>query len=352
MIDFAHKEFFYSLAILPALVAIYLLSLFLRKKAIERFGETALFKRLSGESSLPKKNLKFILALIALSFILISLIDPETGAHLENVTNNGSDIVITLDVSNSMNAQDITPSRLERAKEAIEQLIDRLQGDRIGIVIFAGQPLVQLPITTDYSAAKMFLSEINSTLIPVQGTAIGAAIERSAVLLLDEGDSTFSKRSKSIILITDGENFQDDAVAAAREAASRGIVIHTIGIGSPEGVPIPVYADGKLTGYKKDKDGTTVVTKLNMNLLESIAQNTGGICVQGSSSDMGLDKVVDQINKMKKSKITLKRYSDYNEHFLPFAFIALMLLIIDIFVTENKTKWYQQLNLFGKQNEK
>jgi Ca-activated chloride channel homolog len=351
MLEFAHKDFFYTLAVLPLLIMVYLLALYLRKKAIGKFGESALFTKLSNESSLAKKNLKFILALVALGFILIALIDPETGAHLENVTNSGSDIVLALDVSNSMNAQDVTPSRLERAKQAIEQLIDKLQGDRIGIVIFAGQPLVQLPITTDYSAAKMFLDEINSSLIPVQGTAIGSAITRSALLLLDEGDSTFSKRSKSIILITDGENFEDDAVAAAKEAASKGIIIHTIGIGSPEGVPIPIYANGKLSGYKKDKDGTTVITKLNLNLLESIAQNAGGICVQGGSADMGLDKVVDQINKMKKSKITIKRYSDYNEHFLPFAFIALALLIIDIFVTENKTKWYQKLNLFGKRNE-
>ncbi len=352
MLEFAHKEFFYALALLPALVAIYFATLYLRKKAIERFGETLLFKRLANESSLSKKNLKFILALVALFFLMVAVIDPETGAHFENVTNTGSDIVIALDISNSMNAQDISPSRLERAKEAIEQLINKLQGDRIGIVVFAAQPLVQLPITTDYSAAKMFLDEINSGLIPMQGTAIGAAIDRSATLLLDEGDSTFSKRSKSIILITDGENFEDDAVLAAKEAGNRGITIHTIGIGSPDGVPIPVLTNGKLSGYKKDKEGNTVVTKLNLNLLEAVAQSSGGICVQGNSSDIGLNKVVEQINKMKKGKISLKRYSDYNEHFLPFVFIALALLVIDIFVTENKTKWYQRLNLFGKQDEK
>jgi Ca-activated chloride channel homolog len=352
MLDFAHKEFFYALAILPILVAIYFAALYLRKKAIVRFGETRLFKKLIGESSLSKKNLKFILTLIALAFILIALIDPETGATLENINTNGSDIVIALDVSNSMNAQDIPPSRLERAKEAIEQLINKLQGDRIGIVIFAGQSLVQLPVTTDYNAAKMFLGDIKSDLIPVQGTAIGGAIDRSAILLTDDGENGTSKRSKSIILLTDGENFQDDAVAAAKDAASKGIVIHTIGIGSPDGVPIPVFTNGKLTGYKKDKDGNTVITKLNMNLLETIAVNSGGICVQATSSDVGLDKVVEQISKMKQSKIAQKRYKDYNEHFLPFVFIALILLIIDIFVTENRTKWYHQLNLFGKTNEK
>lgn len=352
MLDFAHKEFFYALILLPALVAIYFLALYLRKKAIERFGETVLFKKLTGESSLAKKNLKFILALIAFAFILIALIDPETGSHLENINTNGSDIVIALDVSNSMNAQDIQPSRLERAKEAIQQLIDKLQGDRIGIVIFAGESLVQLPITTDYSAAKMFLGQIQSNLVPVQGTAIGEALTRSANLLLNEGDSAFSKRSKSIILISDGENFEDDAVAAAREAASRGIRIYTIGVGSPEGVPIPIESNGQITGYMKDKDGNTVITKLNMNLMESIAMNAGGISVLATSSDMGLDKVIDQINKLKKSKVSLKRYSDYDEHFLIFAFIALILLIIDNFVTEKKTKWYQQLNLFGKPNEK
>jgi len=352
MIDFAHKEFFYALIALLLLVALYFLSLYLRKKAIARFAETALFKRLTGSSSLAKKNLKFILALSALAFLTIALIDPETGAHLENVNSSGSDIVITLDVSNSMNAQDISPSRLERAKEAVEQLINKMQGDRVGIVIFAGQSFVQLPITTDYNSAKLFLGEINSTLIPMQGTAIGEAITRSANLLMDEADSLTSKRSKSIILITDGENFEDDAVTASKEAASRGIVIHTIGIGSPEGVPIPISVNGKSTGFKKDKDGNTVITKLNINLLETIAANAGGICVQATNSDVGLDKVASQINKMKKTNISIKRYRDYNEHFMIFALLALILLIIDSFVTEKKTKWYQQLNLFGKQNEK
>ncbi|HTB32820.1 MAG TPA: VWA domain-containing protein [Bacteroidia bacterium] len=352
MLEYAHKEFFYALAVLPILVAVYFLALYLRKKAIKRFGETAIFKKLTSDSSLSKKNLKFILALAGLAFLIIALIDPETGAHPENINTSGSDIVITLDVSNSMNAQDIMPSRLERAKEAIEQLINKLQGDRIGIVIFAGQSIVQLPITTDYNSAKLFLSEIKTDLIPVQGTAIGEALDRSANLLSGETDSTFSKRSKSIILISDGENFEDDALAAAREAAAKGIVIHTIGIGSPDGVPIPIETNGKLSGYKKDKDGNTVITKLNIGLLESIALSTNGICVQATSSDLGLDKVVEQIGKMKKANVTIKRYRDHNEHFMIFIFIALLLLIIDIFVTENKTKWYQQLNLFGKSNEK
>ncbi len=352
MIEFAHKQFFWALAALPILIGVYLLSLYLRKKAIARFGETALFMRLAKDSSLPKKNLKFILALLALAFVIFAMIDLETGAHLENVTTSGSDIVITLDVSNSMNAQDIAPSRLERAKEAIQQLIDKMEGDRIGIVIFAGQSFVQLPITTDYNSAKLFLSEIRTDLIPTQGTAIGEALTRSANLLMDESDSDFSKRSKSIILISDGENFQDDALAAAKQAAGRGITIHTIGIGSPDGVPIPVSSNGKENTYKKDKEGNTVITKLNMALLQDIAVNAGGVCIHASNSDVGLDRVAEQINKAKKTRATIKRYRDYNEHFLPFIFIALILLIIDIFVTEKKTKWYAQLNLFGKSDEK
>jgi len=352
MLTFAHKEFFYALLALPALIAIYLVSLRMRKKAIERFGDTALFKKLAGESSLSKKNLKFVLALIALAFILIAVIDPETGGHLENLNTTGSDIVIALDVSNSMNAQDVAPSRLKCAKEAIEQLLDKLHGDRVGIVIFAGESLVQLPITTDYNAAKMFLNEIQTSSVPVQGTAIGGAIDKSVALLMDEGDSTFAKRSKSIILISDGENFEDNAATSAAEAANKGITIHTIGIGSPDGVPIPIFTNGKLTGYKKDKDGNTVVTKLNLSLMETIAQSAGGICLHATSSDIGLDKVISQINKMKKNNVTEKRYTDYNEHFLPFAFIALILLIIDVFIREKRTKWYHELNLFGKQNEK
>jgi Ca-activated chloride channel family protein len=346
MLQLAHKIFLYALAIIPIAILVYLLAMRMRNKAIKNFAEKPLFNRLAGDSSLSKKNLKFILLLVSLTLLIIALVDPEIGSHVENVERKGSDIVIALDLSNSMNAQDILPSRLERSKEAIEQMIDKLQGDKIGLVVFAGQAFVQLPLTTDYGAAKMFLEDINTGMIPVQGTAIGDAINTSADLFLQQDNSVGSaSRNKAIVLITDGENFEDDALQAAKDASAKGIIIHTIGMGSPEGAPIPV--GGSQSGFMKDKDGHIVVTKLDLNLLQQIAEAGGGTCVRASSSDAGLETILGQINKMDKKMISEKVYRDYDEQYELFVIPALLILVLDIFITERKTKWYQRLNLFG-----
>ena len=351
MLQFAHIIYVYALAAIPVLIFVYWLAMRSRKKAIKNFAEVALFQKLSPESSVSKKNLKFILELFAVLLLIGAMIDPEIGSHEETVERKGSDIVITLDVSNSMNAQDILPSRLEKAKQAIEQLINQLEGDRLGMVVFAGQPYVQLPITTDYSAAKMFLQNINTGMVPVQGTAIGTAIDMSVGLLANQTSSA-NGRNKAIILITDGENFEDDALRAAKDAASQGIIIHTIGMGSAEGAPIPAYANGQQTGFMKDKDGNTVVTKLNADLLQQIAVATNGTSIRATSSDAGLDNILGQIRKMGKKLISSKVYRDFDEQFEFFILPALLLLLLDLFITEKKTKWYQRLNLFGATNEK
>jgi Ca-activated chloride channel family protein len=348
MLRLAHIEFIYVYAVIPVLILIYLFFLKQRKKSIRSFAEVSLFKKLTEDSALSKKNLKFILQMLALCFVILALVDPETGSHLETVETKGSDIVIALDVSNSMNAQDLMPSRLEKAKQAVEKLISQLHGDRLGIVVFAGQPFIQLPLTSDYQAAKMFLQTVSTNMIPVQGTSIGSAIEMSADLFNDQNNSS-SGRNKAIVLITDGENFQDDALQAAKTAnANNGIVFYTIGMGSPEGAPIPVYSNGQLTGYKKDKDGNTVTTKLDLNLLQQIAGETGGICIRASNNDAGMDKLSEVLNKKGGKAVTEKKYRDFSEQFEFFIVPALLLLIIDLFVTEKKTKWYQRLNLFGK----
>jgi len=346
MLQIAHKIFFYALAFVPVAILVYWLMMYLRKKSIKSFSELALYSRLAPESSVSKKNLKFILSLVAVTLLITAMIDPEIGSHLETVERKGSDIVICLDVSNSMNAQDIMPSRLERAKQAIEKLIGELQGDRIGIVVFAGQPFVQLPLTTDAGAAKMFLGTINTNMVPVQGTSIGTAIDMSASLFTQEANVN-NGRSKSIILITDGENFEDDALAAAKAAAEQGITIHTIGMGSPDGAPIPIYTNGQQAGFMKDKDGNTVVTKLDINLLQQIAVAGGGSCVRATSSDAGLEAILDQQRRTSKKLFTEKVYRDYDEQYELFVIPALLILVLDIFITERKTKWYQRLNLFG-----
>ncbi|HTB07882.1 MAG TPA: VWA domain-containing protein [Bacteroidia bacterium] len=345
MLQLAHKIFLYAFAIVPVAVLIYWYAMVRRRKAIRDFAEAPLFKKLASDSSLSKKNLKFILQLIAICLLICGMVDPEIGSHLENVERKGSDIVIALDVSNSMNAEDIQPSRLERSKEAIERLIDQLQGDRIGIVVFAGQPFVQLPITSDYSAAKMFLQNINTGMIAVQGTSIGSALDMSADMLMNQAGGAVG-RSKSIVLITDGENFEDDALRAAKAAAEQGIVVHTIGMGSEEGAPIPT-TNGGVSGFMKDKDGNTVVTKLDIQLLQQIAAASGGTCVRATTSDAGLNSILGQINRMGKKIMAEKVYKDYDEQYEWFIIPALLLLLIDIFITEKKTKWYHRLNLFG-----
>lgn len=351
MLQYAHKIFAYGLAVIPLMVLVYWLAIRSRNKAIQVFAEVPLFKKLSPESSLSKKNLKFILELFAVLLLVVAMIDPEIGSHEEKVERRGSDIVIALDVSNSMNAQDILPSRLEKSKQAIEKLIGDLEGDRLGIVVFAGQPYVQLPITTDYAAAKMFLQNINTGMAPVQGTAIGSAIDMS-VNLLSNQTAASAGRNKAIVLITDGENFEDDALRAAKDAAGQGIVVHTIAMGSPEGAPIPIYMNGQQAGFMKDKDGNTVVTKLNADLVQQIAVATNGTSVRATSSDAGLDNILSQIRKMNKKLISSKVYRDFDEQFEFFIIPALLLLLIDIFITEKKTKWYHNLNLFGATNEK
>ncbi|HTA84383.1 MAG TPA: VWA domain-containing protein [Bacteroidia bacterium] len=350
MLQMAHKIFYYALAVIPVTILVYWLAMRMRKKAIKNFAEISLYSRLAPESSVSKKNLKFILSLIAITLLVWAMIDPEIGMHPEKVERKGSDIVICLDVSNSMNAQDIMPSRLERAKEAIEKLITELHGDRIGLVVFAGEPFVQLPLTTDAGAAKMFLGTINTSMIPVQGTSIGSAIDTSVGLFTQQANS--NGRSKSIILITDGENFEDDALSAAKSAAEKGIVIHTIAMGSAEGAPIPTYSNGQQSGFMKDKDGNTVVTKLDLNLMQQIAVAGNGSCVRASTSDAGLETILDQIRRMgtKSSEETIFR--DHDEQFELFIIPALLILLIDIFITEKKTKWYQRLNLFGAANGK
>lgn len=249
--------------------------------------------------------------------------------------------MICLDVSNSMNAEDIKPTRLERSKQAIYRLIDKLQGDRIGLIVFAGQAYVQLPITTDYGAAKLFLSSVNTDIVPTQGTAIGAAVD----LAIDAvGDST--SKNTSIIVITDGENHEDDAVEATKRAAEKGIIVHTIGMGSPGGAPIPVYRNGMRVSFLQDGNGQTVVTKLAPDVLQQLAEAGKGKFVRASNNDDGLDIILKEINAVEKKEFGAKMFTDYEDQFQYFVAAALLLLLIEFIITESKSKWIQQLNLF------
>jgi len=349
MVRFADIYFLYGLLLVPLFIILFWMMVRWKKKALRLFGETSIISQLIPDVSKSKPVFKFIVLMLAYVFLIFGLANPQVGSKLVEVKRKGVDLMLALDVSNSMLAQDIKPNRLKRAKNAISKLIDMLDGDRIGIIVFAGKAYTQLPITTDYGAAKLFLSTINTGYIPVQGTAIGSAIE------LAESSFDFSdnekQKNKAIVIISDGENHEDDAVATAKAASEKGIVVHTIGMGSPEGAPIPTSERNFNNRFKKDKEGGTVVTKLNEIMLQQIAAASNGTYVRASNSDVGLKKIFKEINKMEQQEYESKTFSDYEDRFQYFIAVCLILLLLEFLIFEKKSKWFSKINLYGKQSK-
>jgi len=340
MIKFEEIYYLYWLAAIPVFFVLFYYMILQRKSRMKKMGDMVLLKKLM--PSQPKQKLwwKFTLYSFIYALIIVGLANPQIGSKLEKVERKGVDLMIALDVSNSMLAQDIKPDRLARAKRAISKLIDKLQGDRIGIVVFAGRAYTQLPITADYSAAKLFINTIDTDIVPTQGTSIGQAINLCLQAFND------SKHEKAIIVITDGEDHDDDPVSAAETAEKRGVSVYTIGVGLPDGAPIPVYSNGKQTGFKKDLSGKTVVTKLDEITLQKIAAAGKGIYVRANNTTAGLKDVFVRINKMKKQKYESKVFSDYEDRFQYFIAAALFLLILDVFVSDKRSKWAGKFNIF------
>jgi Ca-activated chloride channel family protein len=340
---FENSLFLYGLLLVPIMVLIFLMALNWRKKALNKIAEKGLQNIVLPQLSSAKIIWRFTFWCLAMVLLIIAIANPQFGTKLEEIKREGIDIMIALDVSNSMKAQDLQPNRLENAKQSIGRLINNLNDDRIGIIVFAGQSYVQLPITTDYSSAKLFLQSISCDMIPAQGTAIGSAIE-----LAIESFDPKSSASKSIIVITDGENHEDDAVKAATAAAEKGIIVHTIGMGSESGLPLPLVVNGNIVGYRKDNEGNTVVSKLNTALLKEIAVSGKGIFVQAGKSQSSLNVVMDELNKMDKKEYASKRYTDYEGRFQFFIAAAILLLISESMLSERKSKFLQKLNLFNE----
>jgi Ca-activated chloride channel family protein len=345
MYQLENKYYLYALDLIPVFIIVYWLMSRWRKNALKAYGDPFVIQQLFPDVSKTKRIWKFILFTLAFTLVIIGIVNPQVGTKLEEVKRKGADLMICLDVSNSMKAEDIQPNRLEKSKQAIAKLLDKLEGDRIGIIVFGGEAYVQLPITTDYAAAKLFLEGINTDMIPTQGTAIGAAINLAMESFgKDEG------KNKAIVIITDGENHEDDAIKAAEAAAEKGVTIHTIGMGSADGSPIPVYRGTVREGFRKDKEGNTIVTKLNEQALQEIAAAGSGIYVRASNSDAGLNNVITAIDKLEKKQFESKMYSDYEDRFQWFISAALVLLLIETFLTERKSKFYERLNIFGEKN--
>ena len=347
ILRFENPQYLYWLLIIPVLVAIYVLMRFWSRKQFERFANIKLRHYLVPMFSSARSNTKFVLFNLIIALLIIGAANLQSGSKMEKVKREGIDLFLCVDISNSMHAEDIAPNRLERSKQAINKLISKLGGDRVGIIVFAGNAYVQLPITTDYAAAKMFLSTVDTDLIPTQGTEVGRAIEL-AIKSFGESES-----NKAIIIISDGEDHENgDAVKAAQEAAKRNIKVYTIGMGLDEGAPIPIYNQyGKKTGYKKDKEGNIIITKLDDNMLRQIAEIGDGIYVRASNSNVGLDKIYEDINKATKSEIEAKVFTDYDDQFQWFVGAAIILLIIEILLSSGKRGWESKFNFFEPKNE-
>ncbi len=342
MFRFEEINYLYAWILIPVFFLFFWVMILRRKRNIRQLGDVKLVNDLMPARSAFKLWLKFLLLAGAYFFLIIGLANPQIGSKLEEVERKGVDLVIALDVSNSMLAEDIKPNRLERAKRAISQLIDKLEGDRIGIVVFAGKAYMQLPITSDYSAAKLFLSNIDTEVVPTQGTSIGQAIDLSLSAFSD------NKHEKAIVVITDGEDHDDNPISAAENAVSQGIKIYTIGIGLPEGAPIPEFKNGQQMGFKKDISGKTVITKLDELTLQKVATAGEGIYVRANNTTAGLNQVFEEISKMEKQKYETKMFSDYEDRFQYFIALALFLLLIELLIFERKSRFAGKIKLFEK----
>lgn len=328
MIIFAEPIFLILILFVPLIPIVYAVVRRLRRKRLRAIGEEELVNQLMPSWSGGKEWLKIILFSLAMLFFLIGLARPQIGAKIENRKTRGAEVMIALDVSNSMLARDYSPDRLSRAKLAISRLADKLGNDRLGLVLFAGRSFVQLPITTDYVSAKMFLNNISTESVPVQGTAIGDAINTCI-----RSFSVQSEKSRAIIVITDGENHEDDPVAAARDAASMGIKVYTIGVGSTHGEPIPMGGD-----LLKDKDGNIVVTKLDEDTLREIAAAGNGAYVHAGNDEFGLNPIISEIRKLEEEEFMSQVFEEYDEQFMYFFGIALLLLVAEMLVGSRKSK--------------
>ncbi len=337
MIQIAQPQYIWLLLLIPLLLLGYALLVRSRKKALSRFGDLQLMQPLMPLVSKRRGWFKLSLLCAAIFFFTFGLMRPQMGAKVREMKREGVEIVVALDVSNSMLAQDFKPDRLERAKLAISKLVDKLKDDRIGLIVFAGDAYVQLPVTTDYVSAKIFLSSISPGIVPKQGTAIGSAIYTGIRCFTPQ-----SEKSRVLIVITDGENHEDDAVAAAAEAEKQGIIVYTIGIGSDNGVPIPM-PDGSLL---KDREGNMVVTKLDEKTLQEIAAAGAGAYTRATNADLGLDRVVDDIRSMEKQEMTSVVFEDFNEQFMYLFAIALFFLVLETFVLERKNRLFKSFDIF------
>lgn len=341
MFRFEEPTYLYLLLLLPFLAAFYLYSNYRRRKAIRKFGDPVLMAQLMPDVSKYRPDVKFWLVFAAIGLFAVLLARPQFGSKLETVKRQGVEVMIALDISNSMLAQDVQPSRLEKAKRLVAQLVDKMENDKVGMIVFAGDAFTQLPITSDYISAKMFLESINPSLISKQGTAIGAAIN-----LATRSFTPQEGVGRAVIVITDGENHEGGAVEAAKAAAEKGIQVSVLGVGMPDGAPIPVEGTND---FRRDRDGNVVVTRLNEQMCQEIAQARDGIYVRVDNSNAAQKVIAQEINKMAKADVETQVYTEFNEQFQAVAWIILLLLLAEMLILERKNPLFRNIHLFKKE---
>ncbi|AVI50500.1 BatB protein [Pukyongia salina] len=335
--------YFYLLFAIPVVAVLFLLVLFWKHRTQKKFADSNLLRKLSPDRSTFKSILKisvFCLALAALSF---ALVNPKIGTKLETVKREGVDVVFALDVSKSMLAEDIAPNRLEKSKQLVTQIINSLAGDRIGIIGYAGSAFPQVPITTDFSSAKLFLNGMNTDMVSSQGTAITEAIAMAKTYYDDE-----EQTNRVLFIISDGEDHEGNLSEIAEEAASEGIRIYTIGVGTAAGGPIPIKRNGVLQYYKRDENNEQVITRLGEDRLQEIASQANGKYIEGNNTKEVVEEVTAILNGMDKKEFDAKQFTDFKDQFQWFLAAALFLLIVDILLLERKTAWVRKLNLFNE----
>ncbi len=335
------KIYFVLLISIPLLLVVYLGNVFWKKKAQSNFADAELLKALTPNKSGFKPLLKFILASLALAALAVALVNPKMGSKLKKIKREGVDLVFAIDVSKSMLAEDIAPNRLKKSQQLVSQTINELTGDRIGIIAYAGSAFPQLPITTDYGSGKLFLQALNTDMVSSQGTAITDAIDLAKTFYND-----VEQTNRVLVIVSDGEDHSDDATAAAKEASKEGIRIITIGVGTEKGGVIPIKRKGILQNYKKDKNGETVITKLNAETLKDIAESAKGKYIDGSNTNKAVSELTQLLSGFEKNEFEAKQVADFKDQFQWFLAAALLFLLLDVLVLERRTLWVQKLNIF------
>ena len=337
--------YFYLFATIPVIVVVFLLVLWWKKRTQRKFSNLTLLSKLAPNASVFKSTLKLLFFVLGISFLILALVNPKMGTKLKTVKREGVDVVFALDVSKSMLAEDIAPNRLEKSKQIISKIIDKLGSDRVGVIIYAGNAYPLLPITTDHAAAKMFLQNANPDLVSSQGTAINEALDLAKTYYNND-----EQTNRFLIIISDGEDHQEETKQVAKNMSEEGIKVYTIGVGTEKGGPIPLKINGSLIGYKKYK-GETVLSQRKPEVLKAIADAANGNYIDGNKTDKPVGVIQDIIGNAQKSEFETKQFSDYKDQFQWFLGIGILFLVLDIFLLDKKTKWLRKVDLFNEEDK-